>query len=109
MARGLETLLWRQVSCGIVVRVHLTPRSSRDGIDGMVVLAEGPVLKVRVRAVPEDGKANAALEGLLADWLGIGKRSVTVTGGQTSRTKAVTIDGPPDVLIRTLEAHFALS
>jgi uncharacterized protein len=41
--------------------VRLTPKGSRDEIGGAERLAGGRVvLKVRVRAVPQDGEANAA-------------------------------------------------
>ena len=48
------------------MRVRLTPRASKDGIDGLKEIADGACVQARVRAVPEDGKANAALLELLA-------------------------------------------
>ncbi|MDF2972320.1 MAG: bifunctional methylenetetrahydrofolate dehydrogenase/methenyltetrahydrofolate cyclohydrolase [Microvirga sp.] len=47
---------WRIRPEGLEVRVRVTPRGGRDAIDGIETLSDGrPVLKVRVRAVPEDG------------------------------------------------------
>jgi uncharacterized protein (TIGR00251 family) len=74
---------------GIVLAVRLTPRASRDGIDG---LKEGRV-QARVRAVPEDGRANAALVELVADEIGVRKSTVEVTAGHIARLKSVTIKG----------------
>ena len=54
---------------------------------------ETGVLKVRVTSAPTDGKANKAVTDLLAQVLGLRKRSVTIEHGQTSRTKIVRIDG----------------
>lgn len=85
--------LCRRTSAGIALRVRLTPKSSRDGIDGVEVRGDDTVLLVRVRAVPEDGKANAALEDVVADWLGVARRSVEVTGGGKSRLKRVSVTG----------------
>ena len=52
--------------------IRLTPGASSDRIDGWDVDAEGrPVLKVRVRARPVEGEANAALIKLLAKSLGV--------------------------------------
>jgi uncharacterized protein len=49
---------------------RLTPKSSRDEIGGIEQLAGGrAVLKVRMRAVAQDGEANAALIRLLAKGL----------------------------------------
>jgi uncharacterized protein len=74
---------------GIVLAVRLTPRASRDGIDG---LKEGRI-QARVRAVPEDGRANAALVELVADEIGVPKSTVEVTAGHIARLKSVTIKG----------------
>jgi hypothetical protein len=86
----------------VIVRVRLTPKSSADAIEGVEATADGPALKARVRAVPSDGEANAAIERLLADWLGVPKRSVSVTSGHKSRVKLLTVAGEPDVLERRL-------
>ena len=66
--------------------------------------ADGLALKARVRAVPEDGKANAALEELIAAWLDMPRRSACVTGGQKSRSKTLTITGEGRALSKTAEA-----
>ena len=77
--------------------VRLTPGASADRIDGWDVDAEGrPVLRVRVRARPVEGKANAALIKLLAKTLGVSKSAVTLDRGGQSRTKMLTIDGLSD-------------
>lgn len=52
-------------------------------------------LKVRVRAVPEKGKANKAVEVVLAKALGLPKSAVRVVTGETSRIKGVDIDTEP--------------
>jgi uncharacterized protein YggU (UPF0235/DUF167 family) len=88
---------------GIRIRVRLTPRSARDVIEGVDQLRDGTaVLRARVRAVPERGKANAALEELLAKTLGLPKSSVSVVGGGTSRLKVVEVLGDPERLARSI-------
>jgi len=74
---------------GIVLAVRLTPRASRDGIDG---LKEGRI-QARVRAVPEDGRANAALVELVADEIGVPKSTIEVTAGHIARLKSLHIKG----------------
>jgi uncharacterized protein len=54
-------------------------------------------LKVRVRAVPEKGKANAAIEHLLASALGLPKSAVAVEKGETQRIKTVRISADPSI------------
>jgi len=65
------------------------PRASRDAIVGWLDGA----LKVRVAAPPQDGRANAALEALLAAALGLPKSAVRVTAGHGSPRKRVEVDG----------------
>jgi uncharacterized protein (TIGR00251 family) len=89
---------------GVRVRVRLTPRGGRDAIDGWAKDADGRrLLKARVSAPPEDGRANAALIALLAKTLGVGRRAVRISAGETSRGKAVEIDGDAGALMARLE------
>lgn len=96
---------WIPREDGLTLAVRLTPRGGRDGIDGIETLADGRcVLKVRVRAVPEDGKANAALVRLLADALGLPAARVSLTGGATSRLKTLRIEADATPMAAALEA-----
>lgn len=82
----------RQTPDGFDLAVRLTPNARRDSLDGRDTDADGrPVLRAHVRAIPENGKANAALVKLLAKRLGIGKIRLTLTRGQTSRIKTVSV------------------
>jgi uncharacterized protein len=58
----------------VILAVRLTPKSSRDEIAGIEDHGGECVLKARVRAIPEAGRANAALEALIARWLGCRRR-----------------------------------
>ena len=71
------------------IRVRLTPRAARDAIAGW----QDGVLRVRVTAPPVEGRANAALERLLAGALGLPKTAVRVVGGEQSRDKTVAVEG----------------
>ena len=78
----------------MVLHVRLTPKSSRDALEGAVVLADGAcVLKARVRAVPEDGKANDALIALVAKSLKFPASRIKIASGATARHKALVLDG----------------
>ena len=86
MARGS----WRLVEGGAELRVRATPNASKDAIEGLGEEASGRrYLKVRVRAIAEKGKANAAVEALLAKALGLPKSAVSVEKGETQRIKTV--------------------
>lgn len=98
------SLPWRHGGACVIVRVRLTPKSSKDAVDGIEETAEGPAFKARVRAVPSEGEANAALLKLLAKWLGVGQSSLRVAKGGKSRVKSVEITGNPgDIEARLAE------
>ena len=99
-------LAWRPISGGLALSVRLIPKSSRDAVDGVQVMADGrAVIAARVRAVPEKGKANAALINLLAKWLGMPATSLSVTAGQTARLKTVLIEGEAGQLAEHLQSR----
>lgn len=84
-----------------MLAVRLTPRAGADRIDGWSSDDAGRTfLKVRVRAAPVEGEANAALEALLAKALGLPKSAVKVARGATARLKQVAVDGLSDAEIR---------
>ena len=79
--------------------VRLQPKASRDEIVGIEAApGQAPHLKIRVTAAPESGKANAALEKLLAKTLRIAPSLVSVVSGGKSREKSVMITGEGAVL-----------
>ncbi|GIL02661.1 MAG: UPF0235 protein [Alphaproteobacteria bacterium] len=98
---------WARPGPGAVrILVRLTPKSARDGLDAIATADDGKAfLKARVRAVPEDGKANAALEKLVARAAGVARSHVAVVAGQTSRLKTVRIAcADPAAVVKRLEA-----
>jgi uncharacterized protein YggU (UPF0235/DUF167 family) len=83
---------------GLSLLARVTPQSSRDDVEGVTESAEGPALKVRVRAVADKGEANRAVETAVAEWLGLAKGRVSVTSGSKSRIKTLDIAGEPAAL-----------
>ena len=90
-----------------MLAVRVSPKSARDGVDGLTDTAQGPALKVRVRAVPADGEANAAVEAVVAKWLGLPLAQVAVARGHKSRVKMLEIGGEPGVLEKLVAARVA--
>lgn len=89
---------------GLAFRVRLTPKGGRDAIEGWGAAADGTVhLKARVRAAPEDGKANAALLELLAGMLGVAESRIAFVGGTTARLKTVAVTGDTALLAARLD------
>ncbi len=69
--------------------VKVVPGASRNKIAGWL----GESLRLRVTAPPERGKANSAVEELLAGALDIPGSAVRVVTGKTSARKIVEITG----------------
>ena len=57
----MSELNLRRMKEGVMVPVRLTPKSARDEIAGIENFGGETVLKARVRALPEQGRANEAL------------------------------------------------
>lgn len=97
-----------EVASGLKVAVRLTPKASRDRVEGGQAEADGGmVLKVSVTAVPEDGKANAALIKLLAKQWRLPKSSIEIVHGATDRRKTLFIGGDAGQLRLRLEEWMA--
>ncbi len=83
--------------------MRLTPKGGRDAVEGVETLANGRcVLKARVRAAPEDGRANAALIALIAATLRTPKSAVSIRAGATGRVKTVFVAGAPALFLDAL-------
>ncbi len=71
----------------IKLSVNVIPKASRNKVEQ---LGEQQY-KVWVTAVPEDGKANAAVIKLLAKHLGVTKSQLEILSGANSRTKVIEV------------------
>jgi hypothetical protein len=94
---------WRLAPGGLLLVVRVTPKGGRDAIDGIAELADGTVLKVRVRAAASEGAANAAVIRLLAQTLAVPARAVELMAGAGGRVKRLQISGEGAALPAELE------
>ena len=93
---------------GVRLALRLTPRASKNGVDGIVADADGrPLLKLRLVAPPVDGAANEALIAFLAKTLSLRKADITIRSGETSRGKILHLAGDSAVLLSKLDAWLA--
>ena len=79
----------QEVNGSVVFKVKAVPGSSRTAVSGLL---DG-MLKVKIAAPPEKGKANQCLIEFLAKELGVRKNAVSIVTGQTNSIKQVQVIG----------------
>jgi uncharacterized protein (TIGR00251 family) len=78
----------------VTLTVRVTPKASRSGFGGVVILPDGRrALSVRVAAPPVEGAANAALVAFLAKQLAVSRSDLAIISGETSRLKVIQVRG----------------
>jgi uncharacterized protein (TIGR00251 family) len=85
----MEQLKIQQSANSVIFSVKVVPRSSKTAVAGIL----GGMLKIKLAAAPEKGKANESLVEFLADKLGVKKNVVSITSGHTSPIKTIQITG----------------
>lgn len=88
-----DPVFLRRTGTGVTVDVRAQPRARCTALT-----SSGGALKAQVTAPAEDGKANAAVIGLLAATWKVPKSAFAVTRGATSRDKVISIAGEPALL-----------
>ncbi len=78
----------KDVDGGVRLVIAAKPKSAKEG----VTLKDGAII-VRVTAAPEDGKANARVVVVVAEFLGVPRSSVEIVRGASSRHKELFIRG----------------
>ena len=72
---------------GTEIALRVTPKAARNAL---VLTDEG--LRAYVTVVPEGGKANRAVQKLLAEGLGVAKSRLRLIRGETARDKVFRLD-----------------
>jgi uncharacterized protein (TIGR00251 family) len=89
----------QDIDGGVVFTAKVIPGSSRTAVCGLL----GEMVKVKVAAPPEKGKANQSLIEFLAEKLGVKKSNISIISGQTNPIKQVQVLGiSADTLIEKL-------
>lgn len=94
---------WRAVAGGVELAVRVTPAGRVNRVDGVELRDDGTaVLRLRVTAPADRGRANAAVLEVLARHLGVPRSTLEIVSGDTARLKRIRIAGDPDVLAARL-------
>jgi len=86
----------RETEEGIVIKVSVQPKASRQELSG---IREG-VLRLRLTAPPVEGAANEACRIFLAELFQISKSRILIIRGHQSRQKSVQIQGMTSETVR---------
>jgi uncharacterized protein len=71
------------------IAVKVQPNARKNEITGF----SNEVLRIKIAAPPDKGKANKELIGFLSDILGLKKDSIAILRGQTDHNKLISIEG----------------
>ena len=85
----MAELVIREVAGGVVFAAKIVPGSSKTSLCGTL---DGMV-KIKISAPPEKGKANQCLIEFLAKQLDVKKKAVHVIAGQTNPVKNIEVMG----------------
>ncbi len=85
----MADLVIREVAGGVVFTAKIVPGSSKTSLCG----ALDGMMKIKISAAPEKGKANQCLVEFLAKQLGVKKKTVRVIAGQTNPVKNIEVMG----------------
>jgi hypothetical protein len=82
-----------------VFYVKVIPSSSRTSLEGV----QNGMLRIKLSAAPEKGRANQAVVDFLTGKLGIKKKFITITSGLFSKVKQIAVEQiTPEVLTEKL-------
>lgn len=83
------TLFLQPSTDGVLLRVYVQPKASREGIAGY----HGDALKIRLKAPPVEGEANTACIRFLASLFGLPQTNLSIKTGHKSRLKLIEMEG----------------
>ncbi len=72
------------------ISFYIQPKAHKTEFVGL----HGEFLKIKIKAPPVDGEANAELVRFLSDYFKISRQSVTLVAGEKNRTKVVQFQAP---------------
>lgn len=79
---------------GTKIHLKVTANTSKNEICGVVADTNGQqLLKIKVTAIAQNGKANKILLKFLSKEWGISANNITIIAGKTSRRKIILVEG----------------
>jgi len=98
----MADLTIENIEGGVIFSAKIVPGSSKTCISGLL----GGMLKIKISAPPEKGKANRCLLEFLAKQLSVKKNAVSIISGQTNPIKQIQALGiSADTLLKKLNLN----
>jgi uncharacterized protein (TIGR00251 family) len=98
----MANLTIREIDGGVVFAAKIVPAASRTALCGFL---DG-MMKIKISAPPEKGKANQCLLEFLAKQLGVRKNALGIISGKTNPVKSVRVSGiSAEALLRRLNLN----
>jgi uncharacterized protein (TIGR00251 family) len=85
--------VWSSANGAIALKIKVSPNAQKDMIAGV----KNGELLVKINAVAEGGKANAALIAFMAKTFKIAKRYITIASGASARHKLLRLPDAPSL------------
>jgi len=85
----MSDLTIQKIDVGVIFTAKIVPGSSRTAVAGLF----DEMLKIKVSAIPQKGKANKCLLEFLAKQLDVKKKAVSIISGQTNPIKRIQVLG----------------
>jgi len=98
----MANLKIQEIDDGVIFTAKVVPGSNRTAVCGLL----DEMLKIKVSAAPEKGKANQCLIELLAKQLGVKKGFISIISGKTNPIKGIQVLGIlPETLMKKLNLN----
>lgn len=83
-----------------ILKIYVQPGASKNEFVGLY--GDPARLKIKIKAQPQDGEANAEVITFLSKILGISKSKIEIFRGHTSRQKDVLIDLEMGMVVKNI-------
>ncbi len=98
MARLHDTCWYKWDGDRLILTVRVQPNAKKDEVCGPVHTEQENFIKIRITALPVEGKANKHLINYLASLFKVPKSSIELLSGENARLKRVSIRSPKQLI-----------
>lgn len=89
-----------------ILRLKVKPAAKVNSIQGVVAIEEKYYLKISIKALPQDGKANKAIIDYLAKEWNLGKNNIEIISGHTSTLKSLAVKNINLDYLKSILTHY---